>query len=58
MQVTSKVTDLATISAIDLAAIESFLLGIGAVAITIVVFYGVYRWRTQSIDNKVRNKRI
>lgn len=58
MQVTAKVTELATITETDLAAIESFLLGIGAVAIVVAAFYGVYRWRTQSIDNRVLNKRI
>jgi hypothetical protein len=58
MQVTAKITEIVTISETDLAAIESFFLGIGAAAIAVVAFYGVYRWRTKSIDNRVHNKRI
>jgi len=48
MQVTSKVTDLTAITATELAAIGNFLSGLGAVALAIVAFYGVYRWGRKS----------
>lgn len=40
MQVSSKVTDLTALTATDLAAIETFLSGVGAVALVIVSING------------------
>jgi len=52
MQVTAKLTDLTAITATDIANIESFLSGVGAVALAIIAFYCIYRWRAQSTDKK------
>ncbi len=52
MQVSSKVTDLIALTAADLAVIGNFLSGVGAVALAIVAFYGVYRWRAESSDKR------
>ena len=52
MQVTAKVTDLTAITATELAHIERFLTGVGAVAFAIIAFYCVYRWRAQSTDKR------
>jgi hypothetical protein len=52
MQVSSKVTDLTTLTAAELADIGNYLSGIGAVALAIIVFYGIYSWREKSITEE------
>ncbi len=48
MQVTVKITELTAFTTTELAAIESFFSGVGAVALAIIAFYGVYRWKGQA----------
>jgi hypothetical protein len=50
MQVSSKVTDLATLTAAELADIGNYLSGVGAAALALIVFFCVYRWRVKPTD--------
>jgi hypothetical protein len=52
MQVTAKVTDIAAITVTELAHIEIFLTGLGAVALAVIAFYYVHRWSAQSTNKR------
>jgi hypothetical protein len=52
MQVSSKITDFTALTTPDLAAIGSYLLGLGSVALGGIAFYGVYRWMYQVTDKR------
>jgi len=47
MQVTSKVTEITTLSATELATIVNFFSGLGTAVLAVVAFYGVYRWKAR-----------
>lgn len=45
MQVTSKVTEITTLSATELTTIVNFFSGLGTAVLAVVAFYVIYKWK-------------